>query len=252
VGIFTLVLLVMVLRTRERQLFRLGVAAAALVVFQGVLGGLTVLYKLPRPISIAHLATSMCFFSLTVLIALRTAPSLPSVVREERWMEGGRPLRATLRPWFAAAWGLLLAQIVLGGLVRHTASGLACLDVPLCHGVPWPDKAPEQVQMIHRAGAIVSGTAIILLAVRQWRIARGIRWLRRLSLLPIALVAVQLGLGMASVLSLLDLTVITAHLAVAAALLGALVVLFEVSPRARPSPESNALAQGSSDAVAVP
>src|ERR1041385_605918 len=43
----------------------LGIGAVLLVVFQGVLGGITVMYKLPRAISIAHLATSMCFFSLT-------------------------------------------------------------------------------------------------------------------------------------------------------------------------------------------
>src|SRR5690349_13357859 len=63
VGIMTVVLAVLLLRRKgDRSLVRLGVVATVLVVFQGVLGGITVLYKLPRAVSVAHLATSMCFF----------------------------------------------------------------------------------------------------------------------------------------------------------------------------------------------
>jgi len=68
---------------------------------------------LPRAISIAHLATSMCFFSLTIVIALRTAPLLPTVPPEV----------TKLRRSIGVAWCAVLGQIVLGGLVRHTASG---------------------------------------------------------------------------------------------------------------------------------
>src|SRR6185436_12025528 len=74
VGIMTVILAAALFR-REERLRLLGLASVVLVVFQGVLGGITVLYKLPRAISILHLATSMCFFSLTILIAVRTAPS---------------------------------------------------------------------------------------------------------------------------------------------------------------------------------
>src|SRR3954465_976916 len=148
VGIMTIKLAVMLFTRKDRGLRLLGGAAAILVVFQGILGGITVLYKLPRAISIAHLATSMCFFSLTIVIALRTAPSLPSIP----------PAAVRVRRSLGIAWGVVLAQIVLGGLVRHTASGLACLDVPLCHGSIWPALAPERVQMIHRVGAVVAGT----------------------------------------------------------------------------------------------
>jgi heme A synthase len=240
VGTMTVVLAALLLRRKERRLFRLGAIAVGLVIFQGILGGITVLYQLPRPISIAHLATSMCFFSLTIVIALRTSPSLPSAVSTP----------PNLRPWLAATWGLVLAQIVLGGLVRHTASGLACLDVPLCHGVPWPDKAPERVQMIHRAGAVVVGAAVVAVSLWLRQKSRATPWLRRLALLPIGLVALQIGLGVESVLSLLDLATITTHLAVGAALLGSLVVLFELSPRAHQAAE-RAVAESSSSAVAL-
>src|SRR5579859_3502534 len=121
---------------RVRGLRALGVAAPLLILIQALLGGITVLYKLPRAISIAHLTMSMCFFSLTIVIAMRTAPSLPRV-----------PAFSGLRRSIVIGWSVVLAQMVLGAVVRHTASGLACLDVPLCHGCVWPELGPERVQM---------------------------------------------------------------------------------------------------------
>jgi len=219
VGLMTLVLLVLLVRTKDRRLWGLGIAAAVLVVVQGVLGGITVLYRLPRAISIAHLATSMCFFSLILVIALRTAPP-PAAA-------GGA---GTLRRSVGFAWAVVLTQIILGGLVRHTASGLACLDVPLCRGLLVPDAAPERVQMLHRLGALIAGAVAIAVALRVRRWAHAAPSLRRLAMVPIALVAVQIGLGVLSVLSLLNLAIITAHLAVGAALLASLVILFERLP----------------------
>jgi len=219
VGIMTVILAVLLLRRKDRALRGLGLLATFLVVFQGVLGGITVLYRLPRAISIAHLATSMCFFSLTILIAIRTGSS-----RVEPLISG------SARRWLGIAWGAVLAQIVLGGLVRHTASGLACLDVPLCHGVLWPAASPERVQMIHRFGAILAGGVSVFAALRLRHDAKGAKALESLSLLRIGLVVIQIALGVSSVLSLLDLGVITTHLAVGAALLGSFVLLWGLCP----------------------
>ncbi len=229
VGLMTVVLAGMLLVRGGPKLRKLGVMAALLVVFQGALGGITVLYKLPRAISIAHLATSMCFFSLTIVIALRTAPALPEV----------SPEVATLRRSIGIAWCSVLGQIVLGGLVRHTASGLACLDVPLCGGALWPALAPEQVQMVHRFGALATTAVVTVVALRVWRNGTdSSHWVRALALAPIALVALQIGVGVASVLSLLSLTVITTHLAIGAALLGSLVLLWGICPVSSPPRET--------------
>ena len=225
VGMMTVTLTVMLLLQKGRRLFKLGIAATILVIFQGILGGITVLYQLPRAISIAHLATSMCFFSLMIVIAVRTAPTPPDM--PERL--------GSARKWLVLAWGTILAQIVLGGFVRHTASGLACLDVPLCNGSMWPLTSPEKVQMIHRFGAVVAGTVAIWVAMTVRRQAAGSPTMRTLALFPVALVIVQIALGVASVLSLLNLTIITAHLAVGAALLGSFVLLWGLCPApARP------------------
>jgi heme A synthase len=124
-------------------------------------------------------------------------------------------------------------------MVRHTASGLACLDIPLCNGSLWPITSPEKVQMIHRFGAVIASTVVVAIALFARKQAEGSELVRRLALLPVVLVLAQVGLGVASVLSLLDLAVITWHLAVGAALLGSFVVLWGLCPApARPGQES--------------
>src|SRR5262249_7977877 len=127
--------------------------------------------------------------------------------------------------------------------------------VPLCHGSVWPPAAPERVQMLHRFGGVIAGAVAITVALRVRRRAAGAPWLRALALVPIVLVVTQIGLGLASVLSLLNLTVITAHLAVGAALLGSLVVLWGLCPA--PSahakvPPLRSTGSTSPDAVALP
>jgi heme A synthase len=224
VGLMTVVMAVLLLRKGHRYR-SLGLAAALLVVLQGALGGITVLYKLPRPISIAHLATAMCFFSLTILVAVRTAPSLPAMPPEV----------AVLRRALGLAWFLVLAQMTLGAMVRHTASGLACLDVPLCDGAIWPAAPPQKLQMLHRFGAVVAGSVAGLVALRVRHLAKDEGWLRRLAFAPVVLVVLQIALGIASVLSLLNLSVITAHLALGAALLGSLALLWALCPAEAPS-----------------
>jgi heme A synthase len=92
--------------------------------------------------------------------------------------------------------------------------------------------------MIHRFGAVIAGTTAIAIALFVRKQAAGSELVRRLALVPVALVLLQVTLGVLSVLSLLDLTTITAHLAVGAALLGSFVVLWGLFPvPARPGEE---------------
>src|SRR5438046_2833311 len=82
VGFFTILLAVWLWRGETRRWMRLlGLAALVLVVLQGLLGGLTVRYFLPAPVSIAHAAVAEIFFCLTVAIALFTS---------DRWL-GSQP-----------------------------------------------------------------------------------------------------------------------------------------------------------------
>ncbi len=75
VGFLILVLAVWLWRSEPRRwVRRLGYIALAAVITQGILGGITVLWYLPDPISIAHASLAQIVFCLTMTIALVTSP----------------------------------------------------------------------------------------------------------------------------------------------------------------------------------
>jgi heme A synthase len=213
VGLLTIALAV-TLHQRRREdpvTAKMGYLGVGLVCFQGLLGGITVLLRLPILVTLSHLGTSMAFFCLMTLIALRV-----------RW-PAAEPMRGAeallgLRPWAVVAALGTFGQIVLGGIVRHTASGLACFGIPFCNGDVWPSHPGAHWHMSHRFFAVVLGAFVISLAATVRRRAPGTR-VARLASWAIALVLVQITLGVLSVLSLLALSAVTLHLGVAALLL---------------------------------
>ena len=156
VSLLTVALAVVVWRRRRETAVRVGsLVAVGLVLFQASLGALTVIWKLPLIVSSGHLATSMAFFSLLVWLAWRLAPQSPA--GDGAAAPGG--VRALAG---AAALGVYL-QIVLGALVRHTGSGLACgTSVVLCEGVAWPVGGPAQLVTLHRIVGVL--VALLVLA----------------------------------------------------------------------------------------
>ncbi|HKY64340.1 MAG TPA: COX15/CtaA family protein [bacterium] len=240
VGLLTIVLCILLLRQKDRGLRKAGFLAVALVIFQGLLGGLTVIYRLPTAVSTAHLATSMLFLLLLVYIAYRAfGPRLPEAALGKA------------KPWVLGTLALVYFQIVLGGLVRHTGAGLACLDIPLCQGSLWPAGAPPilQVHMLHRLSGIVVGLAVFAAA---WRVARLDPKLRLLAGLAPLLVLVQIGLGLWSVHSALGLFPVTAHLGVGALLLVVIFLIYLNAARARAWEGAGAAASASAALRASP
>src|SRR4051812_28495774 len=76
VGLLTIILAVWLWKSESRcWMRRLGWAALAAVIAQGLLGGMTVIFMLPKPVSISHACLAQLFFSTTVLIALFTSRS---------------------------------------------------------------------------------------------------------------------------------------------------------------------------------
>jgi heme A synthase len=188
---------------------KLAAGALALVIFQGLLGGLTVLYKLPTLVLVMHLGTSMLFLSLLLVLAWGRKP------------QGGALLWATT----AAVY----LQILLGAAVRHTGAGLVCTDLPFCRGALWPSGVHPMVHlhMAHRAFALV---VLALVAWSSWRIARSSAGLvKSLALAAPILVLVQIALGIATILTFKDLVPLTAHLLAGALLLADCVSLLALS-----------------------
>ena len=190
---------------------KLAAAALGLVMFQGLLGGLTVLYRLPTLVLVMHLATSMLFLSLAVVLAV--PPAQVAAPRGLLWLTAGA----------------VYLQILLGAAVRHTGAGLVCVDLPYCRGALWPAGVHPMVHlhMAHRAFALVVLGLVCWSSLRLARSSRGL--IRALAWTAPALVLAQIALGILTILTYKDLVPVTAHLLVAALLLADYVALLAMT-----------------------
>ena len=203
VGIFTLVLAAVLYRRGGARRW-LGLGVLGLVIVQGVLGGLTVIYQLPPAVSTAHLATAFAFLGTLLYISTNDAPKAQV------------PARVASLLTIATA-GVFL-QSVLGALVRHTRAGIACgTDPLLCAGSLWPVHELGRLQMEHRGAAILVTLLVVTAVVAIVREPR-CRRLRPLAFLSLALVVVQVGLGLLTVMTVLEVVTVTGHLATGALL----------------------------------
>lgn len=190
VGFLTIGLLLWTVRVETRRwVKRLAWLALLAVIVQGVLGGLTVLYLLPDPISISHAGLAQLFFCLTVTMALVTGPTW----RRPRLA----PIEApSIRTRMVILTLLVYTQIILGATMRHTSAGLAIPDFPWAFGRLIPPFWNQGIALhfAHRLGAL----AVLFLAL-----ANIIAILRQLGTRPeIVRPAWVLGLAVATQVTL--------------------------------------------------
>src|SRR5262245_47928099 len=190
VVILTLALATLLTASRDaglRPLRPFGWLAVGLVFVQALLGGITVLLRLPTPVSTAHTATSLMVFLTVLYVAVRSRPLSTR--------EGVAPPATVPRMALVAAVAVFF-QMVLGGLVRHSGAALACTDVPLCRGSLWPDAHPTVlIQALHRLTGVAVALLVFASSILTLRQAGPRRDLRALALLAPALVCVQIALG---------------------------------------------------------
>ena len=196
----------------------LGLLALLAVVLQGVLGGITVLYKLPLAVSVTHACLAQTFFCLTVTLALVTGPA---------W-SAPRPRRspAALGVLAGLTTGVVFGQLVLGALMRHMHAGLAIPDFPLAFGrlVPPLVTSPIAIHFAHRVGALLVAVAVGSTAAYVLRHSDD-PWVRRPALLADGLFVLQVTLGAVTIWSRRAVIPTTTHLVVGAALLATCLVL---------------------------
>jgi len=213
VGFLTLVLAIWTQAAELRPGVRfLAWTALALVIAQGTLGGLTVLFLLPTPVSVAHACLAQCFFCVTIALAYSTSAE---------WATADRvPDRAGIRPVALTATAAVFVQLVLGATMRHRGAGLAIPDFPLAFGrvIPPLNDAAVVLHFAHRVGALAVLAAVVVLALRARR--SGVVALARTAFLAVLLVIVQIALGATTVLTGKAVLPATAHVAVGAVVLG--------------------------------
>ncbi len=186
----------------------------ALLALQIVVGGLTVRLQLTPTLVTIHLGIAMLF-----LAALWTQAA--AALGEEM---GRLPVRSAFRGLAAIAAGATYVMILIGGYVGSSAAALACPDVPFCRGAALVTPGwPAYAHMLHRVWALV--VIVLVLATSRAASRTGIRILGAGASLAAGLALAQIAAGIVNVLTRLAPIVQGAHLALAAALFGTLVVL---------------------------
>jgi cytochrome c oxidase assembly protein subunit 15 len=223
VGMLTVVLAVWLwLKEPRRWVRRLGWLALLAVVLQGILGGLTVLFLLPTPISVSHGTLAQTFFCLTICLAVYTSP---------RWQQQRTqqedPHRPALQTLTAITTGLVFLQLIIGAVMRHSKAGLAIPDFPLAFGkiIPSFDSFGIAIHFAHRAGAFVVTTFIAWTVVRIFRYYRDEPRLLYPALLLFFAILTQLALGAFTIWTQKAVLITTAHVATGALILGMSLVL---------------------------
>ena len=217
VGLLQIVLTYL-LFTRRRDMRKLAWLLLGLILAQGSLGAITVKYKLPPAVSTCHLLLGMSYFATLIYTAFRTRPS-PTAM-ELRRHDDLRAELGTTRRWITIACGAVFIQLLLGALVRHLGAAMVCLGMPTCtrSGDWFPAAHVQQLHMIHRAFGCVVAVVTTIAAVQVLRKARSWATLRTLALVAPFLVAAQIALGVATVLTMRAVPLAVGHFAGAASL----------------------------------
>jgi protoheme IX farnesyltransferase len=154
---------------KDRALLSLAIAAPVLLAIQIVLGGLTVLWKLPAQIITAHLAAALAIFAIVITIAVLSGKRAPS-----------RELPEKTRKFAQLAISnalLVYILMLLGSYVTGNEAGLACTGWPLCTPAPWAiSNHLAEINILHRLFAVFVGLVMlwtVISALRRWRVARG-------------------------------------------------------------------------------
>jgi cytochrome c oxidase assembly protein subunit 15 len=209
------------------DLARVAVLTLAMIIFQALLGMWTVTWLLKPIVVMGHLLGGLATFALLVWMAWR-ATQLPIRLGEAN----------VLKRWLWVAFGLVIAQIALGGWVSSNYAALACgggswraANFPQCVGQWWPphdfregftlwrgigvdyeggvlDGASRiAIQMAHRLMAIVVFCWVVACSLRLWRVPGMRGWAAGLL---VALLA-QVALGILNVKLALPLEVAVLH-----------------------------------------
>lgn len=208
-----------------------------LVCFQGALGMWTVTLNLLPVVVMGHLLGGFTVLSCLFILYLRLTPYR---------IPGGDSQIRKYGKFGLLGIVLLVVQIALGGWTSANYASMACTELPICEGM-WASKLDiagafsvpdadnyefgvhsyeERVTMhvMHRFGAIAVFLYLSWLAIALYKKASS-GLIKRMSMLLVLVLGVQIALGISNVVYTLPLTVAVLHNAVAACLLLVMILL---------------------------
>ncbi len=273
-GIVAIAMLVTAIRTYgwRHHITKLAAIVLGLYVIQGIMGGYRVI-DINTTWAIVHGITGQLIFCLVIALAAITS----------RWWadpKSIRPTNAILKPFAPTTrmlclilFAMLVVQLTLGAMVRHTHSASAIPDAPAAYGqlhppfnaekiaeqfyqhggsewfiyadepalsmsavdtdqtpelleqsarIPAPIPQPWQVAIhfAHRVGAVIVTLLIIITLTHVLRRTHHMQGLRNPACLIMALLGIQLILGLSVIWSRENPKIATGHQVVGALLLG--------------------------------
>lgn len=223
VGLTTTIIAIwgLVDKTLPRRTRILAVTAVFLVLVQGALGGITVLLKLDPIVSTGHLVLGYLFLAYMIYLTLLLQP------KKRDDPAAGSHLQ---RGFIAVGFALALAQVALGGAMRHYGAGMICGDDWLGCGPAgfWPSLGLAKLHMTHRVmGYLVLVVAIWVSVVAHRRaVAAGRGFATRLAWVPGVLAVVQVVLGLLTVATGKSVVIVALHTAIGGLVLASFATLY--------------------------
>lgn len=230
--IISLTILAIIYARKTKQILVPALIAPVFLVVQIILGGLTVLMKLPPQIITAHLGTALVIFAMVITVAVMAGKVKP--IQES-------PAKTRKFARLATTNAILVYGLMLSGsYVSNSNAELACPGWPLCGNPPqWAlQYGLADINIFHRLVATFVGLVLIwtlISALRRRRVAPG---QALVALFAGILFVVQSVVGGLIVLLNGPDFVAGLHLALATAVWGLLVVLAALAARQlRAAPE---------------
>ncbi len=236
---FAAVVLILHQRKLPHQPVLLATLLLMLLFWQGLLGKWTVTLHLHPLVVMSHLLGGLALLSVLWWLVLRLKPfHIPPCTSQEE----------KLRPWAILGLLFIILQISLGGWTSANYAAFVCPDFPMCQEQWWPPMnfsagfhlsfhaqqnyeggvlstpARTAIQMSHRLGALITTSYLSFLIYKLFCTRQG-SLLRRIGLILLLLLTLQISLGVLNVLWALPLWIAMAHNAVAALLLLTLISL---------------------------
>lgn len=215
-GILILILAFSILLSQKAKDMKSTIIGLSLIILLGVqvmLGMLTVTEKLKPVIVLSHLLVGLS------LLSMLWWAYLDLHLRDDGFMKKSN---VRIAPWFWLAFFLIVGQITLGGWVSTHYAGLACIDFPYCNGqilpaMQWNNLGGDliTIHMLHRMGAVI--TALYLGCLALFLLSHPS--FKSMAILILALIALQITLGILNIIWLRPVWLALTHHAVAIILL---------------------------------
>tara|TARA_B100001939_G_C16943669_1_gene619310 strand:- start:428 stop:1411 length:984 start_codon:yes stop_codon:yes gene_type:complete len=222
---------------KEKRFVKTSLTLLVAISCQGIFGALTVTLLLHPLIVTAHLFGAMVVASLFLIIFLRSLN-----------LKSNYHALIANKGFIFFGFALIIFQIFLGAWTSTNYAARACLDIPLCQGELFPvtdfsegfnlfqplgdnylygqmsDNARVAIHLTHRIGAIVVLLYSLFLAHKIWSTTT-----KKIVIVFLSLLGIQIFLGINNVLSSLPLWNAVAHNIVGVMLFMCFVVMIYLS-----------------------